>query len=43
MDDKPRLREIAKALEYWALTAFVAGSLVYGMAIGVTDLVNSAV
>jgi hypothetical protein len=40
MNDESRVREIAKALEYWALTAFVAGSLVYGMAIAATELLG---
>ena len=38
MDDEPRWREIAKALEYWAMGALVAGSMVYGIYIGVRDL-----
>ncbi len=41
MDDKPRLREIAKALEYWALTAFVVGAMLYGVLIGVSEFVLS--
>ena len=41
MDDEPRWREIAKALEYWLLGALVAGSMVYGIYIGIRDLVAS--
>lgn len=40
MDDEPRWRKIAKALEYWALGALVAGSMVYGIYIGIRDLVE---
>lgn len=39
MDDKPRWREVAKALKYWAVGGLVAGSMVYGIYIGVRDLV----
>lgn len=39
MDDEPRWREIAKAMEYWVLGALVARSMVYGLCIGIKDLV----
>jgi len=39
MHDEPRWCEIAKALEYWVLGALVAGSMVYGISIGISDLV----
>ena len=39
MDDEPRWREIAKALEYWVLSALVVGSMIYGIIIGIRDLI----
>ena len=39
MDDEPRWREIAKALEYWAMGALVAGSMVYGLWIAAWDVI----
>ena len=38
MDNEPRRREIAKALEYWVLTALVAGAMIYGIVIGIRDM-----
>ena len=40
MDDESRRREIAKALEYWALGAFVAGSIIYGSIIGIREMIS---
>lgn len=37
IDDEPRWREIAEALEYWMLGALVAGSMLYGLWIGIWD------
>ena len=39
MDDEPRRREVAKALEYWALTAFVVGSMIYGIIVAIGDMI----
>ena len=39
MDDESRCREIANAMEYGVLGALVAGSLIYGIYIGISDLV----
>ena len=39
MDDEPRRREIAKALEYWAPSTFVVGSMIYGIVIGIRDII----
>lgn len=38
--NEPNWREKAVALEYWALTAFVAGSLIYGVVAGVAALLE---
>ena len=40
MDDEPRRREIAKALENWVLTAFVAGAMIYGSIIGIREMIS---
>ena len=39
MDEESRWRQVAKALEYWVLSALVAGSLIYGIIIGVRDVI----
>lgn len=39
MDDEPRRREIAKALENWVLTAFVAGAMIYGVLIRIRHMI----
>lgn len=39
MDDEPQWREIARALEYWVIGGLVAGSMVYGIYIGIRDLI----
>ncbi|WP_269473401.1 hypothetical protein [Sphingomonas sp. HMP6] len=41
MDDEPRWRQTARALEYWAIAALVAGSMIYGLAIAAKDVIAS--
>ena len=42
VDNEPRWREIAKALEYWALSALVVGSLLYGIFIAIRNMIAGA-
>ena len=39
MDDKPQVREIAKALEYCVLSAFLVGSMIRGIIIAIGDMI----
>lgn len=38
-DNEPRWREIAQAMEYWVIGALVAGSMFYGLWIGIWDVI----
>lgn len=40
MDDEPRWRDLAKALEYWVIGALVAGSMLCGVYIAIRDLIR---